>query len=209
MKRWPMRPLTRSAMKLNLRARLQKTCLQRPFVSMIRYGDLWMDGGERSGNFLPSSAPTITHSHIITVNTSCHYVKNLDHVFVYHTVSKQWTLYLDLPANHVLPWFKSHKASEFRSLTQACNFLSPQKSKFSRELSDLVVYCKSVHFHSFEYSRLHSKCYEMSSFSESKARKLAKDTGTPWTILAIPTWQTMYSYIAKDHRWGIHSHSLL
>uniref|UniRef100_A0A4W5P1T5 Phosphoinositide phospholipase C n=1 Tax=Hucho hucho TaxID=62062 RepID=A0A4W5P1T5_9TELE len=60
----------------------------------------------------------------------------------------------------------------------ACNFLSPQKSKFSRELSDLVVYCKSVHFHSFEYSRLHSKCYEMSSFSESKARKLAKDTGT-------------------------------
>uniref|UniRef100_A0A8C7FJ99 Phosphoinositide phospholipase C n=1 Tax=Oncorhynchus kisutch TaxID=8019 RepID=A0A8C7FJ99_ONCKI len=49
--------------------------------------------------------------------------------------------------------------------------------KFSRELSDLVVYCKSVHFHSFEYSRQHSKCYEMSSFSESKARKLAKDTG--------------------------------
>ncbi|CAB1328387.1 unnamed protein product [Coregonus sp. 'balchen'] len=55
--------------------------------------------------------------------------------------------------------------------------LNDKKSKFSRELSDLVVYCKSVHFHSFEYSRLHSKCYEMSSFSESKARKLAKDTG--------------------------------
>uniref|UniRef100_A0A674BUK5 Phosphoinositide phospholipase C n=1 Tax=Salmo trutta TaxID=8032 RepID=A0A674BUK5_SALTR len=54
---------------------------------------------------------------------------------------------------------------------------SLSKSKLSRELSDLVVYCKSVHFHSFEYSRLHSKCYEMSSFSESKARKLAKDTG--------------------------------
>ncbi|XP_038862618.1 1-phosphatidylinositol 4,5-bisphosphate phosphodiesterase delta-4-like [Salvelinus namaycush] len=55
--------------------------------------------------------------------------------------------------------------------------LNDKKSKFSRELSDLVVYCKSVHFHSFEYSRLHSKCYEMSSFSESKARKLAKETG--------------------------------
>uniref|UniRef100_A0A4W5RF92 Phosphoinositide phospholipase C n=1 Tax=Hucho hucho TaxID=62062 RepID=A0A4W5RF92_9TELE len=55
--------------------------------------------------------------------------------------------------------------------------LSADKSKFSRELSDLVVYCKSVHFHGFEYSHLHSKCYEMSSFSESKARKLAKDTG--------------------------------
>uniref|UniRef100_A0A8C7SQL4 Phosphoinositide phospholipase C n=1 Tax=Oncorhynchus mykiss TaxID=8022 RepID=A0A8C7SQL4_ONCMY len=69
----------------------------------------------------------------------------------------------------------SHQAGDICSLT--CNVLSLQKSKFSRELSDLVVYCKSVHFHSFEYSRLHSKCYEMSSFSESKARKLAKDTG--------------------------------
>uniref|UniRef100_A0A674BRT9 Phosphoinositide phospholipase C n=1 Tax=Salmo trutta TaxID=8032 RepID=A0A674BRT9_SALTR len=69
----------------------------------------------------------------------------------------------------------SHKAGDICSLT--CNILSLQKSKLSRELSDLVVYCKSVHFHSFEYSRLHSKCYEMSSFSESKARKLAKDTG--------------------------------
>ncbi|KAM4608994.1 1-phosphatidylinositol 4,5-bisphosphate phosphodiesterase delta-4 [Polymixia lowei] len=51
------------------------------------------------------------------------------------------------------------------------------KSKLSRELSDLVVYCKSVHFHGFEHARLHSKCYEMSSFSESKARKLIKDAG--------------------------------
>ncbi|KAL0964027.1 hypothetical protein UPYG_G00317310 [Umbra pygmaea] len=55
--------------------------------------------------------------------------------------------------------------------------LSDKKSKLSRELSDLVVYCKSVHFRDFEYSRLHSMCYEMSSFSESKARKLAKETG--------------------------------
>ncbi|XP_020488832.2 1-phosphatidylinositol 4,5-bisphosphate phosphodiesterase delta-4 [Labrus bergylta] len=52
------------------------------------------------------------------------------------------------------------------------------KSKLSRELSDLVVYCKSVHFHGFEHSRLHAKCYEMSSFSESKAKKLAKEAGT-------------------------------
>ncbi|KAG7263448.1 hypothetical protein CRUP_005315, partial [Coryphaenoides rupestris] len=49
------------------------------------------------------------------------------------------------------------------------------KSKMSRELSDLVVYCKSVHFHGFQYAQLHSKCYEMSSLSESKARKLAKE----------------------------------
>uniref|UniRef100_A0A668AS48 Phosphoinositide phospholipase C n=2 Tax=Myripristis murdjan TaxID=586833 RepID=A0A668AS48_9TELE len=52
------------------------------------------------------------------------------------------------------------------------------KSKLSSELSDLVVYCKSIHFHGFEHARLHSKCYEMSSFSESKAKKLAKDAGT-------------------------------
>ncbi|TMS06742.1 1-phosphatidylinositol 4,5-bisphosphate phosphodiesterase delta-4 [Larimichthys crocea] len=51
------------------------------------------------------------------------------------------------------------------------------KSKLSRELSDLVVYCKSVHFHGFEHARLHTKCYEMSSFSESKAKRLAKEAG--------------------------------
>ncbi|XP_028981674.1 1-phosphatidylinositol 4,5-bisphosphate phosphodiesterase delta-4 [Esox lucius] len=55
--------------------------------------------------------------------------------------------------------------------------LGDKKSKLSRELSDLVVYCKSVHFYGFEYSCQHSKCYEMSSFSESKARKLAKEKG--------------------------------
>uniref|UniRef100_G3NDC5 Phosphoinositide phospholipase C n=1 Tax=Gasterosteus aculeatus aculeatus TaxID=481459 RepID=G3NDC5_GASAC len=52
------------------------------------------------------------------------------------------------------------------------------KCKLSRELSDLVVYCKSVHFQGFEHARSQAKCYEMSSFSESKAKKLAKDAGT-------------------------------
>ncbi|KAM8856935.1 1-phosphatidylinositol 4,5-bisphosphate phosphodiesterase delta-4 [Synchiropus picturatus] len=50
-------------------------------------------------------------------------------------------------------------------------------SKLSRELSDLVVYCKSVHFHGFEHARSHAKCYEMSSFSESKVKRLAKEAG--------------------------------
>uniref|UniRef100_A0A8C7Y1W2 Phosphoinositide phospholipase C n=1 Tax=Oryzias sinensis TaxID=183150 RepID=A0A8C7Y1W2_9TELE len=53
-----------------------------------------------------------------------------------------------------------------------------KKSKLSRELSDLVVYCKSVHFHGFEHAHCHAKCYEMSSFSESKAKKLGKEAGT-------------------------------
>lgn len=55
-------------------------------------------------------------------------------------------------------------------------------SKLSRELSDLVVYCKSVHFHTFEHARLHGKCYEMSSFSESKAKKLAKEAGSEFVL---------------------------
>lgn len=59
-------------------------------------------------------------------------------------------------------------------------FYSPilQKSKLSKELSDLVVYCKSVHFRDFEHARSNAKCYEISSFSEKKAKALAKDEGT-------------------------------
>ncbi|KAL2081528.1 hypothetical protein ACEWY4_023381 [Coilia grayii] len=53
-----------------------------------------------------------------------------------------------------------------------------KKSKLCKELSDLVVYCKSVHFGGFQKSRETGKPYEMSSLSESKARKYIKDTGT-------------------------------
>ncbi|XP_019728335.1 1-phosphatidylinositol 4,5-bisphosphate phosphodiesterase delta-4 isoform X1 [Hippocampus comes] len=52
-----------------------------------------------------------------------------------------------------------------------------EKSKLSRELSDLVVYCKSVHFRGFKSSPLHAKYNEMSSFAESKAKRLAKEAG--------------------------------
>lgn len=51
------------------------------------------------------------------------------------------------------------------------------KENLSKEFSDLVIYCKNVHFNSFENSQTHSKPYEMSSFSESKARKLIKEAG--------------------------------
>ncbi|XP_057707966.1 1-phosphatidylinositol 4,5-bisphosphate phosphodiesterase delta-4 isoform X2 [Corythoichthys intestinalis] len=51
------------------------------------------------------------------------------------------------------------------------------KSKLSQELSDLVVYCRSVHFRGFKGNPLQSKCNEMSSFSESKAKRLAKEAG--------------------------------
>ncbi|CDQ75508.1 unnamed protein product [Oncorhynchus mykiss] len=50
-------------------------------------------------------------------------------------------------------------------------FFRKMKQRLSRELSDCVVYCKSVHFSSFKHSRIHSKFYEIYSFTESKARK--------------------------------------
>ncbi|XP_023670584.1 1-phosphatidylinositol 4,5-bisphosphate phosphodiesterase delta-4 [Paramormyrops kingsleyae] len=51
------------------------------------------------------------------------------------------------------------------------------KQRLSKELSECVVYCKSVHFSSFKHSRLYSKFYEISSFAESKARKYIKEAG--------------------------------
>ncbi|XP_053258022.1 1-phosphatidylinositol 4,5-bisphosphate phosphodiesterase delta-4 [Podarcis raffonei] len=51
------------------------------------------------------------------------------------------------------------------------------KQSLSQELSDCIVYCKSVPFHSFQHSRSHYKSYEMSSFAESKARKLIREAG--------------------------------
>ncbi|MGH0162054.1 UNVERIFIED_CONTAM: hypothetical protein FKN15_072309 [Acipenser sinensis] len=55
----------------------------------------------------------------------------------------------------------------------------PKKSKLklARELSDLVVFCKSVHFPGFETARETQAFYEMSSFGESKAFKLAQESG--------------------------------
>uniref|UniRef100_A0AAR2JTL0 Phosphoinositide phospholipase C n=1 Tax=Pygocentrus nattereri TaxID=42514 RepID=A0AAR2JTL0_PYGNA len=51
------------------------------------------------------------------------------------------------------------------------------KQRLSKELSDCVVYCKSVRFNSFKHSSVHSKFYEISSFTESKAKKHIKDAG--------------------------------
>uniref|UniRef100_A0AAR2JXM2 Phosphoinositide phospholipase C n=1 Tax=Pygocentrus nattereri TaxID=42514 RepID=A0AAR2JXM2_PYGNA len=45
----------------------------------------------------------------------------------------------------------------------------------TKELSDLVIYCKNEHFNNFEHARIHGKPYDISSFSESKARKIIKE----------------------------------
>lgn len=49
--------------------------------------------------------------------------------------------------------------------------------KFAKELSDIVIYCKSVPFHGFEDSRDKQSFYEMASFKEGKAVKLAEESG--------------------------------
>lgn len=50
-----------------------------------------------------------------------------------------------------------------------------KKLKLAKELSDIVIYCKSVHFHGFEDARCNLGFYEMSSFKEGKAVKLAEE----------------------------------
>ncbi|AWP20603.1 Phosphoinositide phospholipase C [Scophthalmus maximus] len=52
------------------------------------------------------------------------------------------------------------------------------KIKLAKELSDFVIYCKSVHFNSFEHAKDNQAFYEMSSFKESKAFILADTSAT-------------------------------
>uniref|UniRef100_A0A7N8X5P9 Phosphoinositide phospholipase C n=1 Tax=Mastacembelus armatus TaxID=205130 RepID=A0A7N8X5P9_9TELE len=52
------------------------------------------------------------------------------------------------------------------------------KIKLAKELSDLVIYCKSVHFNSFQHAKDQQAFYEMSSFKESKAFNLAETSAT-------------------------------
>uniref|UniRef100_A0A672MXZ6 Phosphoinositide phospholipase C n=1 Tax=Sinocyclocheilus grahami TaxID=75366 RepID=A0A672MXZ6_SINGR len=55
------------------------------------------------------------------------------------------------------------------------------KQNLCKKLSDLM-FCKSIHFHSFEHSRMSAKPNEMSSFSESKARKYSKEAGSDFVL---------------------------
>lgn len=53
----------------------------------------------------------------------------------------------------------------------------------------MVIYCKSVHFNGFEDARNNLSFYEMSSFKEGKAVKLAKQSGEapklPYRVLQL------------------------
>jgi len=47
----------------------------------------------------------------------------------------------------------------------------------SVQLSSLVNLIQAVHFHSFDDSKQHGKCFQMSSFSEAKANNLMLTNG--------------------------------
>ncbi|XP_069761360.1 1-phosphatidylinositol 4,5-bisphosphate phosphodiesterase delta-3-like isoform X2 [Narcine bancroftii] len=48
----------------------------------------------------------------------------------------------------------------------------------SEEFSDLVVYCKAVHFHGFQHAWSKACACELSSFSENRVRKLISEAGS-------------------------------
>uniref|UniRef100_A0A672P2E2 Phosphoinositide phospholipase C n=1 Tax=Sinocyclocheilus grahami TaxID=75366 RepID=A0A672P2E2_SINGR len=64
------------------------------------------------------------------------------------------------------------EAAELKEAEQKPKEKSSKKIKLAKELSDLVIYCKSVHFSNFEHSRDYHAFYEMASFKESKAMNL-------------------------------------
>uniref|UniRef100_A0A8C5DPJ5 Phosphoinositide phospholipase C n=1 Tax=Gouania willdenowi TaxID=441366 RepID=A0A8C5DPJ5_GOUWI len=70
------------------------------------------------------------------------------------------------------------EAADFKENKQ--NGQKKSKIKLAKQLSDIVIYCKSVHFSGFEHARDNQDFYEMSSFKESKAFNLADTSGTPF-----------------------------
>ncbi|XP_078385988.1 1-phosphatidylinositol 4,5-bisphosphate phosphodiesterase delta-3-like isoform X4 [Cetorhinus maximus] len=56
------------------------------------------------------------------------------------------------------------------------------KKKLTSELSDLVIYCQSTHFHSFDQTWSRQTAHETSSFAETKAKKLIAENGSTFII---------------------------
>ncbi|KAM7369873.1 hypothetical protein PAMP_011163 [Pampus punctatissimus] len=77
------------------------------------------------------------------------------------------------------------EAADYKENGQKDNPTKPQTTqksniKLAKELSDIVIYCKSVHFNGFEHAKDKQSFYEMSSFKESKALNLAETSGTAY-----------------------------
>ncbi|XP_039609638.1 1-phosphatidylinositol 4,5-bisphosphate phosphodiesterase delta-1a isoform X2 [Polypterus senegalus] len=56
------------------------------------------------------------------------------------------------------------------------------KLKLAHELSDVVVYCRSVHFPGFDNAKKNQTSFDISSFVESKALKLVQDSANDFLI---------------------------
>ncbi|KAK7929789.1 hypothetical protein WMY93_006184 [Mugilogobius chulae] len=74
------------------------------------------------------------------------------------------------------------------------------KMKLAKKFSDIIVYCHSVHFHSFKHAKDNHSFYEMPSITESKAFDLAKTSGTDFMhhnmeklCRIYPEWSRMNS----------------
>ncbi|XP_038611833.1 1-phosphatidylinositol 4,5-bisphosphate phosphodiesterase delta-1 isoform X2 [Tachyglossus aculeatus] len=67
---------------------------------------------------------------------------------------------------------------EDESVKSKVNKKNSESLKLAKELSDLVTYCKSVHFEDFEGFAKGRLFYEIPSFSENKALRLVYEEGT-------------------------------
>ncbi|XP_072524966.1 1-phosphatidylinositol 4,5-bisphosphate phosphodiesterase delta-1b isoform X2 [Salminus brasiliensis] len=68
----------------------------------------------------------------------------------------------------------------------------PKKLKLAKELSDIVIYCKSVGFHGFEHARDSQAFYEMSSFKEGDAVKLAEKSANEYILHNVDKLSRVY-----------------
>uniref|UniRef100_A0AAX7UEX0 Phosphoinositide phospholipase C n=1 Tax=Astatotilapia calliptera TaxID=8154 RepID=A0AAX7UEX0_ASTCA len=67
-----------------------------------------------------------------------------------------------------------------------------KKLKLAKELSDMVIYFKSVHFHGFEDAQKNLSFYEMASFKEGKAMKLAEESANAYVRHNVEKFSRIY-----------------
>ncbi|XP_014640787.1 PREDICTED: 1-phosphatidylinositol 4,5-bisphosphate phosphodiesterase delta-4 isoform X4 [Ceratotherium simum simum] len=92
------------------------------------------------------------------------------------------------------PELQAQSESEPQELSPRSKDKKEKKSKpiLCPSLSALVVYLKSVSFHSFAHSRDNYHFYEISSFSETKAKSLIREAGNEF--VQHNTWQLSRVY---------------
>lgn len=122
-----------------------------------------------SGNPLfMNDSQCVVYIMITFLHLKCALLSTRSLSFFFFTAHQSWL---------ILNFHVSCDAFIFFFFYTSAAFSQRSKQRLSKELSDCVVYCKSVHFRSFKHSRIHSKFYEVTSFTESKARKHLREAG--------------------------------